>query len=236
MKQNPYRTYSHKDMLSSSSVIVVVMMYVRVTEGTCNRHVHQIKSNFSSSICFIRYCNTTTMRGFSVAVLALVALASENALAFTPTNFHQVSARRSMSITVSTSATDNDVDVSIPYDAAARLEYDQWRTNFKKGDFNDARYATFKANYEAITVSNVAAKKKAREEGGDAPSMLLLNEYGDFTFDEYEKAMGGDSSDPKSSGGVLGKAMEAAESAAAASSALQDAANALAEEEEVGFI
>jgi hypothetical protein len=176
------------------------------------------------------------MRGFSVAVWALVALASENAAAFTPANFRQMSARRSMSITVATSATDSDVDVSIPYDAAARLEYDQWRATFDKGDFNDDRYTTFKANYEAITVSNVAAKKKAREEGGDAPAMLALNEYGDYTADEYEKAMGGGSSDPKSTGDVLGKAMEAAESAAAASSALQDAADALAEEEEVGFI
>lgn len=169
-------------------------------------------------------------------MLALVALASENAAAFTPASFRQVSGHRSMSITVSTSATDSDVDVSIPYDAAARLEYDQWRVTFDKGDFNDDRYATFKANYEAISVSNVAAKKKAREEGADVPSMLALNEYGDFTFDEYEKAMGGDSSDPKSTGDVLGKAMEAAESSAAASSALQDAADALAEEEEVGFI
>lgn len=176
------------------------------------------------------------MRGFSVALLALVALASENAAAFTPANFRHVSARRSMSITVAASATDSDVDVSIPYDAAARLEYDQWRATFDKGDFNDDRYATFKANYEAITVSNVAAKKKAREEGGDAPSMLALNEYGDYTADEYGEAMGGGSSKPKSTGDVLGQAMDAAESAAAASSALQDAADALAEDEEVGFI
>jgi hypothetical protein len=180
------------------------------------------------------------MRGFSAAALALVALATQNAAAFTPANFRQVSERRSMSITVATSATDKDVDVSIPYDAAARLEYDQWRATFDKGDFKDDRYATFKANYEAISVSNVSAKKKAREEGGVVPAMLALNEYGDYTFDEYEKVMGGGSSDgssePKSTGDVLGKAMKAAESAAAASSALQDAADALSEDEEVGFI
>jgi hypothetical protein len=148
------------------------------------------------------------MRGFSAAALALVALATQNAAAFTPANFRQVSERRSMSITVATSATDKDVDVSIPY--------------------------------EAISVSNVSAKKKAREEGGVVPAMLALNEYGDYTFDEYEKVMGGGSSDgssePKSTGDVLGKAMKAAESAAAASSALQDAADALSEDEEVGFI
>jgi hypothetical protein len=116
-------------------------------------------------------------------------------------------------------------DVSIPYDAAARLAYDEWREKFNKGKFDDKRYPIFKANYEAITVANVVSKAQARLDGEEAPSLLTLNEYGDFTEEEYRKAM--------EKGDVLGTAMDAAQSQEEASSALKDAADALAEEEEV---
>jgi hypothetical protein len=121
-----------------------------------------------------------------------------------------------------------DSDVSIPYDAAARLAYDEWRAKFNKGSFDSKRFPIFKANYEAITVANVVAKAQARLDGGDAaeaPSLLTLNEYGDYTEEEYRKAM--------EKGDVLGTAMDAAQSQEEASSALKDAADALAEEEEV---
>jgi hypothetical protein len=48
-----------------------------------------------------------------------------------------------------------DVDLSIPYDAAARLEYEKAG---KPGDFG-----AFKAKYEAEAVAKVIAKKKARD-------------------------------------------------------------------------
>jgi len=140
--------------------------------------------------------------------------------------------------------TKDEVDVSIPYDAAARLAYDEWRKQFGKGSFDPDRYEIFKANYEAITVANVSAKKDARDTGADAPPTLMtLNEYGDCTEEEYVAATSGGgggaaeapSSSPQtqSTGDVLGKALEAAQSQSEASSALEDAANALAEEEEV---
>ena len=47
------------------------------------------------------------------------------------------------------------VDLSIPYDAAARLEYEKAG---KPGDFG-----AFKAKYEADAVAKVIAKKKARD-------------------------------------------------------------------------
>ena len=78
---------------------------------------------------------------------------------------------------------------------------------------------------------NVAAKKKARETG-DAPSLLALNEYADYSVEEFEAEMNKEA--PASTGDILGSAVEAAESQMAASSALQEAADALAEEEEVG--
>lgn len=126
-------------------------------------------------------------------------------------------------------------DVSIPYDAAARLAYDEWRAKYGKGEFDPVRYQAFRANYETITVANVSAKKRARDEGTDPPPLMSLNEFGDCTEDEYAAATQQPPSKAagSSTGGVLDKALEAAVSQSEASSALEDAANALAEEEEV---
>ena len=131
-----------------------------------------------------------------------------------------------------------DEDVRIPYDSAARLAYDEWRTEFGKGDFDTERYEVFKSNYEAITVANIAAKKKAREEGTEVPSLMKLNEYGDYTEEEYMAMASGDEEEeeeeaPSTTDNVLSQALDAAQSQSEASSALQDAADALAEEEEV---
>ena len=127
-------------------------------------------------------------------------------------------------------AVDKEVDLSIPYDAAARLAYDEWRQQFDKGDFDEQRYASFKSNYEAVTVANVVAKKEARESGSEeAIALMTLNEYGDFTELEFAQLSGSSSA----TGKVLEKALEAAQSQSEASSALEEAANALAAEEEV---
>lgn len=69
-------------------------------------------------------------------------------------------------------------DLSIPYDAAARLAYDAWRAEFNKGDFDASKYETFKTNYETVTVANVSEKKKAQDTGGTAKT-YALNEDGD---------------------------------------------------------
>lgn len=134
-------------------------------------------------------------------------------------------------------AVENDIDVSIPYDAAARLAYDEWRKEFNKGPFDDARFASFKVNYEAIAVANVVAKKRARDTGSEKTVPLMtLNEYGDYSEEEYKKAMAGSSSKKTTStSDVLDKALEAAQVQSDASSALADAADALAEEEEVSI-
>ena len=177
------------------------------------------------------------MRGFSAALFVLAAIAADNVSAFTPNNLLRPDGRmtqRRMTVDMST-----ETDVSIPYDAAARLAYDEWREQFGKGAFDEVRYNQFKENYESITVSNVIAKKKAREEGDESPFLLALNEYGDFSTSEYEAMMNGETpstDEVVSTGDVLGKAVEAAESQSEASSALQEAADALAEEEEVCLI
>lgn len=160
-----------------------------------------------------------------IAVLSLLAAA-------TTTNafLSQNQPRLSM---VQRSMVSDDIDISVPYDAAARLAYDEWRAKYDKGDFDEARYQVFKNNYEAITVANVVAKKKAREEDGEPPALMTLNEFGDCTEEEYRAAMEGASTQPTTTGDVLGKAMESAQSQSEASSALKDAADALAEDEEV---
>jgi hypothetical protein len=55
------------------------------------------------------------------------------------------------------------VDLSIPYDAAARLAYDKWRVDYGKGEFDSASYDTFKTLYEKLMVAQVTAKKLQRE-------------------------------------------------------------------------
>lgn len=171
------------------------------------------------------------MKGFNLALSALVALeASQRASAFCPTNFLRPQQHVMRASSVDMSSTESDV--SVPYDAAARLAYDDWCKTYGKS-FDAARYEVFKENYEAITVMNVAAKKAARESGDDNPSLLALNEYADYTAEEYEAAMNGEEN--PSSSDVLEQVAEATESQAAASSALQEAADALSEEEQVSL-
>jgi len=160
------------------------------------------------------------------ALLACIALTGQSACAFVPVS-HTLP--RVGSTATWATAKQATVDVSIPYDAAARLAYEQWREEYNKGDFDDKRYEAFKANYNAIAIANVTAKKKARETG-DEPRLMSMNEFGDCTAEEYQAAQNSEKPD---GGGVLGKAMEAVESQSAASTALGDAAAALAEEEEV---
>eukprot|EP00568_Trieres_chinensis_P011424 CAMPEP_0183308206 /NCGR_PEP_ID=MMETSP0160_2-20130417/20428_1 /TAXON_ID=2839 ORGANISM="Odontella Sinensis, Strain Grunow 1884" /NCGR_SAMPLE_ID=MMETSP0160_2 /ASSEMBLY_ACC=CAM_ASM_000250 /LENGTH=210 /DNA_ID=CAMNT_0025471991 /DNA_START=23 /DNA_END=655 /DNA_ORIENTATION=+ len=55
------------------------------------------------------------------------------------------------------------IDVSIPYDAAARLAYDTWCAENGKGGFDSKGYAQFKMIYEGMSVTEVIQKKYARE-------------------------------------------------------------------------
>lgn len=172
------------------------------------------------------------MKVLGLALLA-VAVETEHIAAFVPSGLQWRHSFRRHAVSVEMST---ESDVSIPYNAAARLAYDQWRDEYLKGEFDPVRYESFKANYNAIAILNVSAKKKARDEGGDSPSLLNLNAYADYTAEEYAEQFKEEEPEaPSSTGDVLGKAVEAAESQMAASSALQEAADALAEEEEVGI-
>jgi hypothetical protein len=73
---------------------------------------------------------------------------------------------------LSTIAT-SESDVAVPYDAAARLAYDQWRAEYQKADYDESRFLLFKKKYLEITSANMAAKKVARDTGGSITLLTL---------------------------------------------------------------
>jgi hypothetical protein len=67
----------------------------------------------------------------------------------------------------------SESDVAVPYDAAARLAYDQWRADNQKGNFDESKFLAFKKKYIEITSANMAAKKVARDTGGSITLLTL---------------------------------------------------------------
>ena len=163
---------------------------------------------------------------------ALAALAARNADAFTPASFGGRTAANSVR---SFSMVSTETEVSVEYDSAARLAYKDWCGKFNK-EASDERFETFKANYEAITVANVSAAKKARDEGSDRPKDLELNEFGDMSEKEYLEMQSGGNASPAeetpAAPSPMDSIMEATMAQSDASSALAEAADAMAEEEE----
>ena len=83
-------------------------------------------------------------------------------------------------------------DVSIEYNAAAKLAYEAWRQQYAPprlkasqrvllsaeevaaaGGFDPEKFVTFERNYEIVTVANVRAKRAARMYGGEAEVVTL---------------------------------------------------------------
>jgi hypothetical protein len=187
------------------------------------------------------------MKFYKSALLALLAVAPS--VAFLPPVLQSPAPRAAVGLAASSESSETKVDISVPYDAAARLAYEGWRKEFNKGDFDEKRYLIFKKNYEDISIANVMSKKQAREQKTDNPDLLNLNEFGDFTAEEYAQQQSGgaeakaapattdaEAEAPSTPLDVLSKAMEAAQSQTAASEALGDAFSAMDEEEEVGHV
>lgn len=55
------------------------------------------------------------------------------------------------------------IDVSIPYDAAARLAYRELKGLSENAKYDEAEFQKFKEAYESTTVANVIVKKMERE-------------------------------------------------------------------------
>eukprot|EP00591_Stephanopyxis_turris_P002244 CAMPEP_0195506858 /NCGR_PEP_ID=MMETSP0794_2-20130614/401_1 /TAXON_ID=515487 /ORGANISM="Stephanopyxis turris, Strain CCMP 815" /LENGTH=1043 /DNA_ID=CAMNT_0040633319 /DNA_START=15 /DNA_END=3146 /DNA_ORIENTATION=- len=178
----------------------------------------------------------TVMRWRVLALSSLVVLAGQHASAFTPFTLQNQRARPSFFS--SSTETAESVDISIDYDAAARVAYDSWRARYNKGDFDPDKYNAFKVNYEAISVYNVIAAKEAREASlaaGNGQAItskpkMALNECADLTQEEYEAMNSkGASSAPET---IMSQVAEGAVVQDQASNALDEASDALAEEEE----
>jgi hypothetical protein len=177
------------------------------------------------------------MKFYQSALLALLVVAPAVAfLAPIHSSSCPVTRRADFSLSsLAASGSKTTVDLSIPPDDAARLAYDEWRAEFGKGAFDAKRYKSFEQNYKDVSIANVISKKEAREQGLDSPDLLTLNEFGDYTAEEYEQQNQVNTPAPTTSTmSVLGQAMQAAESQMEASSALSDAFDALDEEEMVG--
>jgi Cathepsin propeptide inhibitor domain (I29). len=178
-----------------------------------------------------------------MALAAFLALASEHASAFTPATLSQQRFRVANSPNARPLFAASD-DVSVDYDAAAKLAYDEWRNLYGKGDFDSNKFQAFKANYEALTIVNVKAAKKAREEGTQDVQKLELNEFADMSVEEYQKMQSGESvasseavppsAPAAASTSPIQAAMDALNAQNAAADAIGEAAAALAQEEEVG--
>ncbi len=176
------------------------------------------------------------------AVTALTLLSSASAfttinpLRRTPTTLSNTAAREKGV------EADVAVDISVPYDAAARLAYDEWRELYNKGDYDDARFESFKGNYQILTVTNIAAAKKAKDAGEEAPKKLDLNEFADMTYEEYEAMNSGEAvaepevaapAEGESDVSLLQTVLAESEAQSIASASLEEAAAAIAEEEQV---
>jgi hypothetical protein len=65
--------------------------------------------------------------------------------------------------------------------------YEKWRQEYNKGVFDEVRYQNFKNNYIKLQVTNNAELKHARETGQPDPVPMSLNEYGDYSSEEYKQ-------------------------------------------------
>ena len=94
----------------------------------------------------------------------------------------------------------SSVDVSVPYDAACRMAYEEWKAKFGKTEPREddplsaeERFQQFRISYERVTVANIAAKKKVRDAGGFEEARTLktveLDVYSDLTDLEYTEAI-----------------------------------------------
>ena len=71
---------------------------------------------------------------------------------------------------------------------AIQCAYDEWRIAFNKGDFDEVRYLQFKTNYIAMTKENLRARKAAIDAGLQPPTFKSLNEFGDWSLEEFQQA------------------------------------------------
>jgi len=137
-------------------------------------------------------------------VAALLAVGA--ATAFVPTSCRIIDHGHVLTHTLPASTTScfaSEVDIegasastsspTFPFsDSQVRFAYDEWRLIYGKGDFDSDRFENFKTNHKTLTISNLKARETASNESRRIPQWMSLNEYGDYSLDEYEAMMRGE--------------------------------------------
>lgn len=78
------------------------------------------------------------------------------------------------------------------YEEGLLLEaYNSWRQQYNKGNYDPVRYNDFRLNFIKLTAANAAELKNARETGKPDPIPMILNEYGDYSPEEYKILLNG---------------------------------------------
>ena len=130
-------------------------------------------------------------------------LAVDATTSFVQNNIGTITAQKipaSAATKTSLFASDVDTEAStsskFPFsDRQVRYAYDEWRLIYGKGDFDQKRFESFKSNHRTLVMSNLKARDKAVQDGRPMPQWMSLNEYGDYSMEEYEAMMRGD--DPR---------------------------------------
>jgi len=139
----------------------------------------------------------------SKLALTTVLVASGKATAFvpnSPTTHHGYNDVSTQDVPVSTTtcfAASNGEEIMEPptfpfSDRQVRFAYDEWRLVYDKGDYNADRFKNFQQNFKTLVVSNLEARAKAAKDGRPSPQWMSLNEYGDYSLDEYQSMMRGE--------------------------------------------
>ena len=143
------------------------------------------------------------------ALLAVLLTSPYHAAGFTaaPRRGQHFANAKSAFVALSASA-EETADISIPYNAAAKLAYDDWKATYPD---STGTFESFEKNYYVATVINVIGKGEYK---------VTLNEKAD------QAAAGAAATSP------LNTALESAMKQSEASSALGEASEALEEEEQ----
>ena len=137
------------------------------------------------------------MRSQRLFLLASVAWALQQAVSLTPflsgrlftTERH--SQKFPLGMTAAKMPVEDDGSVSDAHEKWRLKAYENWRKEYGKGAFDPDRYKNFKANYIGLMHANAAALEEARRQGKPEPEPQTLNEYGDYSAEEYEAVIAG---------------------------------------------
>ena len=125
------------------------------------------------TVANIRAKQAARMYGGEAEIVTLGSDADTVALPLPPTE-------ADTSFLPDTATSVDEADVSIEYNAPARLAYDEWlAANGRAGEeFDYVKFGTFEQNYVAVSIANTSAKKAARDAGESADTAVSLMELG----------------------------------------------------------